>query len=118
MSESVNKYLEDIREKAVTVILDKERHIIFDLNALADLEEEYGDITEAFKKLQSGSIKAIKKFIFIGFKHEDEELTEREAGKMVTLENMGSLGTAVNEAMGRGFPNEEGPAKQATSKKK
>ena len=106
MSESVNKYLEDIREKAVTVILDKERHIIFDLNALADLEEEYGDITEAFKKLQSGSIKAIKKFIFIGLKHEDEELTEKEVGKMVTLENMGILGNAVNEAMEVGLPNE------------
>jgi len=118
MSESVNKYLEDIRNKAVTVLLDKERHIVYDLNALADLEEEYGDLTKAFEKLQSGKINAIKKFLYIGFKHEDEELTEKEAGKMVTLGNIGSIAAAINDAMGKDLPNEESPMAEDTSKKK
>jgi len=121
MRESVNKYLEDIRTKAPTIMLDKERHIVFDLNAFADLEEEYESIDKAFEALLGGSVKAIRKLLHIGLRHEDEELTEREVGKIFTLDRTAEISDLIMKAMGAGLPNEEGPVEavqKETAKKK
>jgi hypothetical protein len=39
----------DVRAKLIPIQLDKERHLKFDLNAFAELEDIYGDINTAFE---------------------------------------------------------------------
>lgn len=106
----IENYLADVREKSTPIKLDKPRHIMFDLNAFGDLEEEFGDITKAFEALQGGSVNTIKKLLWMGLKHEDEFLTERQVGSLITFNRLTEIMELVGVAMGEGLPkNEESP---------
>ena len=52
--------LQDIREIAVPITLDKPRTLRFDLNAFAELEEKFGSMDAAFKAMKTGSLKAAR----------------------------------------------------------
>ena len=41
----------DIRQIGVVIELDKERHLVFDLNAFCDLEDRYGTIEKAMNEM-------------------------------------------------------------------
>ena len=84
--------------------MDKERTLVFDLNAFADLEEMFGSIDEAMQALQNGKIKALRAILWAGLKHEDEELTEREVGKMITLNNMKEVMEGINTSINLALP--------------
>jgi len=89
----------DLRQDGVKINLDKERTLLFDLNTLVDLEEEYGDIDAAFDDLSSGKMKAVRKFLWLALKHEDENLTEKEAGKLVTFDKVAELADKLKYAL-------------------
>lgn len=95
--------LKDIREVSVPLLLDRERTLKFDLNAFALLEERYGNMEAAFHSMQSGSMVAARTLLWVGLLHEDDALTERQVGGMVTLGNitevMGTIERALLEAM-------------------
>ena len=95
--------LRDVKPIAIPLALDKPRTLKFDLNAFAELEEVYGSMEQAFAAMQSGSMKAARTLLWAGLLHEDENLTPRKVGAMVTLENlegvMDSITTALLEAM-------------------
>lgn len=97
--------LQTLRNKAVTINLDgKDRTLIYDLNAFADLEEVYGDLNSMLTALQSGSIKAVRKFLYVGFLHDDENITEREVGKMFDMSNIEEVTKKLEEAMTKALP--------------
>lgn len=96
--------LEDVKQKAVPVMLDKERSLLFDLNAMADLEDKYGSMQKAMKSMTEGSIKAIRALIWAGLKHEDEALTERQVGAMLTMVDMEDVSMKLAEAMEKCMP--------------
>jgi len=100
--------LTDIRPKTVKITLDKERSLLYDFNALAALEEEYGDIEKALDALARGSVKAIRAVLWAGLLHEDETLTVKQVGKMLMPADIGRVGDAINEALRYAFPLAEG----------
>lgn len=71
----------------VPVTLDKERTLCYDLNAFIALEGIYGSEKKAIDALVSGSLKAARAFLWAGLLHEDETLTEKEVGAMLTVQN-------------------------------
>ncbi|GAA0109245.1 tail assembly chaperone [Clostridium tertium] len=71
----------------------------FDMNTFCELEEVYGDINTAFEDLQNQKIKAIRALIYSAIKVENENVTLKEVGQMLTLQDMEKLGTAINEAL-------------------
>jgi hypothetical protein len=101
--------LEDIREKGFKITLDKERTLLFDLNAFADIEEKYGSFDKAIDKLEKGSIKALRALLWAGLTHEDETLTERQVGGMINVNKMEEVSKALVGAIGQNTPQPEEP---------
>jgi len=94
----------DVRAKLIPIQLDKERHLKFDLNAFAELEDIYGDINTAFEAMQRGSIKAIRAMLWAGLVHEDKSLTIEQVGEMVHLGNMNEVMSAITKAINEAMP--------------
>lgn len=93
-----------------------EREVILSLNAMADLEEKYGSIEAAFAKVQEGSVAAIRYLLWcILVPDGDEDLTEKEVGKLIRIDNlseiMGNLMDVLEEQMPDGAmgPNQAAP---------
>ena len=109
--------LRDVKEIAVPLELDKPRTLMFDLNAFAELEDKYGNMEQAFFAMQSGSMKAARTLLWAGLLHEDEKLTERQVGRMVTLENLGVVMDTISEALLEAMPedSEEANAEDAAA---
>lgn len=86
---------------AVTVQLDKERSIVFDLNSLIYAEEHGVDLGNMSK---NGGVKMkdLRTILFAGLKHEDKELTPEMVGSMITMKNMEVITEALAEAFGSG----------------
>ena len=97
--------LTDVKSKAVKITLTDgvERTIKFTLNAMAELEDRYGSVEEAFKQLDNNSIKAVRCILWAGLIHEDPDLTEQQVGNLIDIqymqELMESLGTAFDADM-------------------
>jgi hypothetical protein len=88
----------NVQRGEATIMLDKERVIKFDLNALIDVEESLGfSLAELGEKM---SIKAMRTLLTAGLRHEDEELTERQVGSLITMDNMKEVQEALSVAMG------------------
>jgi hypothetical protein len=94
-------------KQGTPIDLDRERHLLFDLNALAALEECYGDIDKALKELGKGSIKAIKAILWCGLLHEDPKLSQTEVGRLVTFDRVDYVLNKLDEAMKEAMPEDK-----------
>ena len=67
--------LKEARPRVKTITLNDgvEREIKFTLNAMAELEDKYGSVEAAFKKLDEGSIKAARFILWAGFLHLEDD---------------------------------------------
>lgn len=94
-----------LKNKGIKFTLgNKEYELKFDMNTFCELEEVYGDINQAFDDLQNRKVKAIRALIYSAIKAEYESITLKEVGKMLTLNDMERLGTAINEALNMAMP--------------
>lgn len=80
-----------MRITKVPITLDRERTIVFDLNAFCDLEEKFGSEKKAVEALATGSLKAVRIFLWAGLRHEDESLTEKQVGSMISAQNIQNI---------------------------
>jgi len=100
--------LNNVREKKIFVELDKKRELRFDLNAMAELEEIYGDFQETMEALNKKlSIKAMRALLYAGLKHEDEGLTLKKVGSMVKMSDLAMLTQKITEAFKADMPEEK-----------
>jgi hypothetical protein len=104
--------MNNVREKGVKITLDKERTMLFDLNALCELEEAFGTIEEAFKALEKMSMKAIRKLLYAALVHEDESLTEKQVGQLIDISNIQEVAVKIQEAFQASAPKVEGNEKK------
>ncbi|SHF33322.1 tail assembly chaperone [Caloramator proteoclasticus] len=95
----------ELKNKGVKIKLqDKEYELKFDMNTFCELEEVYGDINKAFEDLQNKKFKAIRALIYAAVKAEDENITLKEVGKMITLDELENLSLAINKALNMAMP--------------
>jgi ATP-dependent protease HslVU (ClpYQ) ATPase subunit len=95
----------ELKNKGIKInIGNKDYELKFDMNTFCELEEVYGDINKAFEDLQNRKIKAIRALIYSAIKAENESVTLKEVGRMLTLNDMERLGTAINEALNMAMP--------------
>jgi len=87
-----------------------ERTLVFDLNAMAELEDKYGSVDAAFEMLDKNSIKALRFILWAGLIHEDENLTERQVGSLIDMQYMQEIMGTLGEAFEADMPNEPTPA--------
>lgn len=96
--------LENIRPKPVEIMLDKKRHLLYDFNAFAALEDEYGGVDEAIGAATKGSLKALRAILWAGLLHEDELLSVKDVGRLIPMAEMDSIVEAIDSALKRGLP--------------
>lgn len=107
--------VKDIKSKAVKVTLSDgvERTLKYTLNAMAELEDKYGSVAEAFKKLDEGSFKAIRFILWVGLVHGDPSLTEQTVGNLIDMQYMSEFMNNIGDALGSDMPESttqlEGP---------
>ena len=101
--------VKDVKSKAVKITLTDgvERTIKFTLNAMAELEDRYGSVEEAFKQLDNNSIKAVRCILWAGLIHEDPDLTEQQVGNLIDIQYMQELMTSLGEAFDADMPEPE-----------
>lgn len=67
-------------------LMDKTFKMAFDFNAMAELEEVYGDFDTAMNAVRSGKgrLKAIRALVYSSIKSRHEEITLAEVGELLT----------------------------------
>ena len=110
--------VKDVKSKDIKITLNDgvERTIKFTLNALAELEDRYGSVDEAFKQLDNNSIKAVRCVLWAGLIHEDPELTEQQVGNLIDIQYMQELMSSLNDAFDSNMPESENVSAKAESK--
>lgn len=87
-------------KKVVTVNLDRERHLKFNLNALILAEEITGKkLAELEKDKGAFDLAFLRAMLYAGLKHEDKELTLEEVGDLIDMDNMEDVTEKLGEAM-------------------
>ena len=101
--------VKDVKSKAVKITLTDgvERTIKFTLNAMAELEDRYGSVEEAFKQLDNNSIKAVRCILWAGLIHEDPDLTEQQVGNLIDIQYMQELMASLGDAFDADMPEPE-----------
>lgn len=107
--------LHDIREVRIPIELDKTHTLLFDLNAFAELEDKFGSLNQAFQRMQAGSVKATRTPLWAGLLHEDEKLTERQVGAMISLTNVEHIMEQITEALTATLPEDTGNTENAVA---
>lgn len=101
--------VKEVKSKAVKITLTDgvERTIKFTLNAMAELEDRYGSVEEAFKQLDNNSIKAVRCILWAGLIHEDPDLTEQQVGNLIDIQYMQELMASLGDAFDANMPEAE-----------
>lgn len=102
--------LREVKPRVKTITLNDgvERELRFTLNAMAEMEDKYGSVDAAFKKLDEGSIKAARLILWAGLLHyEDESLTEKQVGNLIDLQSMQKIMKSMTEAMMEDMPEQD-----------
>lgn len=118
--------MNDLKVKPVTLMLDRERHLLMDLNALQELEEIYEDwptmyktdkdgkkieITDPLTKglqalsLEKKRIKHIKNFLYAGLVYEDRSLTPDILGQLISFPNLDVITDQIWQAIMQSLPD-------------
>lgn len=94
-----------VRREPVFVDLDKARRLKYTLNSFAMLEEKYGSVDAALKKMEGGSILVIRFILWAGLVHEDKSLTEEQVGDMIDIQDMDVIAEKMGECMKVDLPD-------------
>ena len=90
----------------VIITLDRERRMVFDLNAMVKYEEISGkNIFDGFDK-NSMSAKDIRDMLWVCLLEDDPELTPEQLGKMIHPGNMADIQASLNLAFEAAAPEE------------
>ena len=120
--------LKDAAGKAIVLGDGNVYHLAIDMNAMCALEDHYGDFNNAMKVLsnlgteEKGSdgkpkskkvMKDIRFMLWAALQHDNDDLTEHEAAKLITLGNMNEVMNALGAAMQAAAPEVENDGKNA-----
>lgn len=83
-------------KKLVSIKLDKERHLYFNLNSLEIIEDLTGKSLD--KIGDEMNMKTLKAIVFAGLKHEDKSITLEEVGDIIGFEDVRKVSEAIGEA--------------------
>jgi len=101
------KKLAELKKRSTEVMVGgKKLYIRFDLNALAELEERYGSLDEAFTfdpEHTKGIIAKIKSVLYEGLKA-IHNFKEEEVGAMFSMKEMPEVQAAMEAAAGEAMP--------------
>lgn len=96
---------------AVTLLDGKERHMRFTLNAMANLEDKYGSIDDAFNSISGKegkvSMSALRYLLWQALKWEDPALTEEALGELIDIKSLKSISQTLGDALKSDMPEDD-----------
>jgi hypothetical protein len=98
-------------KKAYLELGGKEYELRYDLNAFAEIEEEYGSISELLEKMEKGSAKAIRAMVWAGLLCNEDAPSEREVGNLINMNDMQKIADAIQIALVNALPENDGTEK-------
>ena len=104
-----------IRDGRYPIMLDKERHLLYDLNAIDMIQERFGDLTKIGEAMTGKEGFKNLRFLLTVLLNEGEsdpanELTEREVGKLIHVGNLNAVKDAIFAAISVGNTGSVAPA--------
>lgn len=103
-----------IKDGRFPIVLDRERHLLFSLNAIDEMQDKFGGF-DRLDKVLSGkdSIKNLRWLLTLllneGADEEEEELTEKQVGKLIHTGNFIEVKSAIFKAFSLGNNGTEEP---------
>lgn len=97
-----------VRPQGVIITLgEKEYDIVYNFNAFAELEKEFGTIQEAFNRMgNEPKVCDILKILRAGMSSNEEVPSEKELGIYLTLVNLPQVMSIIQEALNVAMPQE------------
>lgn len=95
----------NVKVKNIKIKLEGKNHeLIFDMNAMCEIEDKYGDVETAFAQLENNNkvFNTLRFLLWAGMLHEDEELTPYRVGKMINfldIDKVEELAESLNKAV-------------------
>lgn len=96
-----------IKDGRFPIVLDKERHLLFSLNAIDEMQDKFGGY-DRLDTVLSGkdSIKNLRWLLTVllneGAEDDEEPLTEKQVGKLIHTGNFAEVKTAIFKAFSMG----------------
>ena len=91
----------------VPITLDKKRHLLLDLNAMAAFEDATGkNIMRGFGSAEM-TAKDLRALLWACLLHEDENLTIEGAGRLIHTGNLDAVTESLGEAWSAAMPEAE-----------
>ena len=101
------QYMSAIKDGRLPITLDKERHLLFSLNILDEMQDKFGGYNKLAEALSGAdAIKNLKWLLTAvlneGADESEEALTEKQVGKMVHAGNLIDIKNALFKAFSLG----------------
>ena len=96
-----------IKDGRFPIVLDKERHLLFSLNAIDEMQDKFGGF-DRLDTVLSGkdSIKNLRWLLTVllneGAEDDEEPLTEKQVGRLIHTGNFAEVKTAIFKAFSMG----------------
>ena len=103
-------------QSTIIELKGKKYELNFDLNAMAELEDIFGNLRIAIAELKQKKLKAVRSFLYAVLKSSDESLTEFEVGKLIDMNNFTKIESAITKLINNAF-EEDGNDEKGTSPK-
>ena len=106
-----------IKDGRFPIVLDKERHLLFSLNAIDEMQDKFGGF-DRLDTVLSGkdSIKNLRWLLTVllneGAEDDEEPLTEKQVGKLIHTGNFAEVKTAIFKAFSMGNNGTPEPPEQ------
>lgn len=106
-----------IKDGRFPIVLDKERHLLFSLNAIDEMQDKFGGF-DRLDTVLSGkdSIKNLRWLLTVllneGAEDDEEPLTEKQVGKLIHTGNFVEVKTAIFKAFSMGNNGTPEPPEQ------
>jgi hypothetical protein len=91
-----------MRRTPVTIALDKERRLRYDLNAMCMVEELTGE--SLMDLMRKPTIKNMRTVIWAGLIHEDPAITQEAVGNLIDLGELKDVIRLIHKALGLDIP--------------
>lgn len=103
-----------IKDGRFPITLDKVRHLMFNLNAIDEIQDKFGGFDRLDEALAGkDSIKNLRWLLTLllneGADDEDEELTEKQVGKLIHTGNLTEVKSSIFKAFSLGNNGTEEP---------
>ncbi|WP_148499981.1 hypothetical protein [Paenibacillus ihumii] len=94
-----------MKVEKVPIDLDKRRHLVYDLDAVYELEQVYGSFAKAIKSVRLDAFDDTAKVLYFGLRHEDDTLSVAAADHLIDVTNRFEVIEKIIKAVSLSLPD-------------